>query len=93
MRPATLKVELYFPANEIAQLGPITLQAATDDEELGAETFSEGGPHEFLATVPARFLCTNVLPITFSLNKYLPRSPADSRDLGAVITSVSLRSE
>lgn len=93
MRPAKLSVQLYFPPNEIDQLGPITLRAIADDEELGATTFSEAGPHEFVATVPASSLCTNVLPITFSLDKFLPRSAADSRDLGAVITSVSLRSE
>jgi hypothetical protein len=93
MRPAQLKVQLYFPPTEIAQVGPITLLASADDKELGAITFSEAGPHEFVAVVPASILCTNVLPITFSLDKFLPPSPADSRKLGAVVNSVSLQSE
>lgn len=93
VRPARLSLELYLPPNEIDQLGPITVHAATSEYELGATTYDKAGAYVFEAEVPARALCTNVLPITFAFNKYLHGSSADARDLGAVVTSISLQSE
>ena len=87
---ARLRVQLYFPPAEIKQLGPITLSAETVDYKYNQVTYEEGGPHEFWADVPPAALCTNVLPITFFVDKYLKGSKSDSRDLGVVVTSITL---
>ena len=91
--PASLRVQLYFPPEEVHQLGPITVQARSSDYNYGSVTYKEGGPHEFVVTVPAEALITNILPVTFCLNKYLPASKTDPRDLGTVVTSIRLENE
>ena len=92
LRPAKLTVELYFPQLEIDQLGPITLTAISDGQVFGTTTYTRGGSYLFAASVPAKALCTNVLPVTFQLNKFIPASKADPRDLGTVVTSIHLTS-
>jgi hypothetical protein len=91
--PAKLSLELFFPQPEIDVLGPITLTASTDGRVLGRTTYTKAGSHLFTATVPAEVLHTNMLPVLFSLDKFIPASKADPRNLGAVITSISLKSE
>lgn len=91
--PAKLSVDLYFPQLEIDELGPITLTAFTDGRVLGRTTYEKGGTHLFTATVPAEVLRTNMLPVVFSLDKFIPASKADPRNLGAVVNSISLKSE
>jgi hypothetical protein len=92
-RPAKLTVDLYFPPSEMNALGPITLNASSSEHEFGAMTYYEDGPQKFEVEISPEALCTNVLPITFSLDKYLPPSRAEARELGMVVTSISLRSE
>src|SRR4051794_3504099 len=88
-----VRLGLYFPEGEITQLGPITLSARTECYELESTTFSKPGLQQYTARVPAELLNTNILPITFSLDKAVPPSAADSRELGVVIRSVELRTE
>jgi hypothetical protein len=92
-RPATLHVQLYFPPAQIDQLGPVTVEAESPGYEYGHVTYKEGGPHEFVVTIPQDALCTNLLPVTFSLDKYRPGSKNDARDLGVVVSSIRLQSE
>lgn len=87
-----LIVNLYFPQPEIDQLGPITLTAGNVCGEFGRCTYKQGGTHVFVADVPRSVLCTNLLPVTLSLDKHLPPSRSDSRDLGMVMNSISLHS-
>lgn len=91
LRPARLTVSLYFPQAEIDQLGPITLTASGAEDQFGQTTYNAGGSHTFVADLPARALCTNVLPVTFSLNKSFHGSGGDARSLGMVVNSFSLK--
>jgi len=92
-RGARLLVRLYFPETQIRKLGPITLTATIDGEPLKSETFSAGGSQDFVRHVPACFLNTSVLPISFSFDPYAPKTSADGRDLGAVVTAAELEPE
>lgn len=89
-RGARLLVRLYFPETQIHKLGPITLTAFVDDQPLDPETFSAGGSQDFLRDIPACFLNTSVLPVRFSFDPYEPKTAADGRDLGAVVTLAEL---
>ncbi len=92
-RGARLRVQLYFPETQIRKLGPITLTAFVDDQPLKPETFSAGGGQDFVRDIPACFLNTSVLPIRFSFDPYAPKTDADGRDLGAVVTEAELQPE
>lgn len=92
-RGAHLRIQLYFPVTQIRKLGPITLTAFVDDQPLQPETFSAGGSQDFVRDIPACFLNTSVVPIRFSFDPYAPKSDADGRDLGAVVTAAELVAE
>lgn len=87
---ARLRLKLYFPETQIQKLGPMTLTASIDGEPLKPETFASGGTYDFVRDVPACFLDTNVLPISFAFDRYLPKSDTEGRDLGAVVLMAAL---
>jgi hypothetical protein len=89
-RGVRLLLKLYFPETQIQKLGPMTLTAFVDGEPLASETYAQGGSYDFVRDVPACFLETNVLPIKFSFDPYLPKSTAAGRDLGAVVLMAGL---
>jgi hypothetical protein len=87
---ARLLLRLYFPETQIQKLGPMTLTAFVAGEPLAPETYAESGSYDFVRNVPACFLNTNVLPISFSFDLYSPKSESDGRDLGAVVLMAAL---
>jgi len=90
---ARLLLRLYFPETQIQKLGPMTLTAFVDGQPLAPETFEKGGSYDFVRDIPACFLDTNLLPISFSFDAYSPRSGADGRDLGAVVLMAALEAK
>ena len=88
-----LLLRLYFPETQIQKLGPMTLTAFLDGQPLEPETYDQGGIHDFVREIPACFLETNVLPITFSFDPYSPRSATEGRDLGAVVLLAALEAK
>lgn len=71
----------------------MTLTATIDGEPLTPETYAHGGTYYFVRDVPACFLQTNLLPISFSFDTYSPHSEAEGRDLGAVVSMAALESK
>jgi hypothetical protein len=92
-RGARLQLRLYFPEAQIQKLGPMTLAAFIDGEPLAPETYIQGGSYEYVRDIPACFLDTNVLPIRFSFDPYLPHSATDGRDLAAVVSMAALEAK
>jgi len=92
-RGTRLLLRLYFPETQIQKLGPMTLTAFVDGQPLAPETFEKGGSYDFVRDIPACFLDTNLLPISFSFDAYSPRSGADGRDLGAVVLMAALEAK
>lgn len=89
---AELTISLYFPSNEIEQLGPVTITATGSEYQFGKATYDKAGLHDFTVEIPEQALaCTNVLPVTFSLDKYMHPSNGDARQLGVVVNRISLR--
>ena len=85
-----LRLHLFIPDSQIEKLGPITLSAEADEAPLAPETFSKGGSYTYSRMVPAALFHATLLPVVFTLDKVIGRSEKDSRELGAVITEVSI---
>jgi hypothetical protein len=92
-RGGVLTVNLYFPDNEMNEVGSITLTAYTGDFELESVTYKKAGVQEYRSDVPPEALCTDIVPIQFIFDKALPPSNRDPRELGAVVTSITLRAK
>jgi hypothetical protein len=92
-RGARLLLRLYFPETQIQKLGPMTLTAYIDGQPLASETYAEAGNQDFVRDIPACILQTNVLPVSFSFDRYSPHSAAEARDLGAVVLLAALEAK
>jgi hypothetical protein len=88
--PATLAVQVFVPPQNIEKLGPITFGASVGDHALQPETYGQQGQYTFLRTVPGEWLRRGSNRFDFRVDKHLGPGPGYPRELGIVITAVSL---
>ncbi len=87
---ADLALKLYFPDIQIRNLGPITLSAEVDGHQLPAHTFPQSNEYTYSAHVPAEALRSGFAVVNFRLDKSATGLNGDARDLGVVVSEVSL---
>lgn len=92
-RGARLVLDLFIPDSQIEKLGPLTLQANAAGRELDAETYSKPGSYKYSRELSPALVDTNLVPVTFSFDKAALPSTTDGRELGAVVTEVSLQTK
>jgi hypothetical protein len=85
---ATLQLKFSVPAVAIAKLHAVSLDAALHGTALGRETYQQAGEFTYSRDVPANLLTQDPVEIDFSLDKVLPPTPGDKRNLGIIVTSV-----
>lgn len=90
---AVLRLKFTVPEPVIAKLKAITLAARVGGASLVPETYSKPGDYVYTRDVPASALAGDVVSVEFSLDKAIPPSPADQRELGVVVTSVGLETK
>jgi hypothetical protein len=88
-----LELSIYIPDALISRLGPVTLSAYTGELFLGSETYRTAGPAVFVRELAPELVTASRLTVDFALDKVLPGSPSDSRELGVIVSAVSLRSQ
>lgn len=89
--PATLDVELFIPDGQLQNLGPITLRASIAGHQLAPRTFSHAGVEHYSVPVPPEALRAPFVTADFRLDKSSEGRHGDTRDLGIVVTRISLR--
>jgi hypothetical protein len=85
---ATLELKFTVPDAVIAKLKAVSLSASVNGAPLGAESYAQAGQFTYSRDVPASALTGDSVKVDFVLDKFLPPSPADQRELGVVATSV-----
>lgn len=96
-RGAMLTFAFSIPAVVIQKLHDLTLTASVGNTKLKSETYAKAGNGTFSADVPpgllspAALLNQDKLVVDFALDKSLPPSPADQRELGVIAVSVGLQ--
>ncbi|MDQ2949142.1 MAG: hypothetical protein M3Y27_24925, partial [Acidobacteriota bacterium] len=86
-----LIVHLSIPVAQIQKLGAMTLSVDIDGDPLSPGTFSKAGEQTFRRVVQPNARYSGVLPVNFSFDKASPPSSQDERELGAIVTSISLQ--
>ena len=88
-----VNVELTFSIAEasISRLGPLTLTAALNGSPVGSETYGQAGDYTFTKPVPADVLASETIEAVFELDKVLPPTGSDLRELGVIAVSVALK--
>lgn len=89
---ATLTLHLFISENQIKSLGPMTLDADVNGSILQSETFSAPGVYTYSQPVPPTVLKSNIIPVVFYLNKAVPPTGPETRELGVVVNDVELKS-
>lgn len=88
----TLELVFSVPETTITALGSVAISASLEGVALGSMTISE--PREnivFSSNVPSRLIGTKPLLAELSLDKAVPPSEQDGRELGIVAISIALR--
>jgi 4-amino-4-deoxy-L-arabinose transferase-like glycosyltransferase len=86
---ARLSIQLQVPEIVVQRLGKLTLSVRLNQHVLAPETISRAGDVNFARAIPADWL-TDANTFQFSLNKSLPPSASDPRELGVIVRSASL---
>jgi hypothetical protein len=87
---ATLRVRLTVPDTVIAKLKTISLFAAISGSTLPPETYTQTGTYTYTRDVAARLLTGESVRVDFGLDKAMPPSGADLRELGLVVLEIGL---
>lgn len=87
---AKFSMRLFIPDVSIQKLGPMTLHARIGSQELAPETYSRSGLYAFKRDLNAAWIMPGPIRIVFTLDKALPPSAADARELGIVVLDASV---
>jgi hypothetical protein len=85
---ATLQLKFSIPDPVIARLKVLSLSAAVNGKPLSAETYTQSGEFVYAREVPGDLLKGEGAKVEFTLDKSLPPSDADQRELGVVVSQV-----
>jgi hypothetical protein len=87
---ATLELRYSVPEVLLQKLGPITITAGVNGLALPPETFSAPGDGVWTRDVPASALRGDAVTVEFMVDKALPPSDQDSRELALIVSSIGL---
>jgi len=87
---AKLSLEFYYPPVAQEQLGTITVRASVNGVALAGKTYARAAKHKYVVRVPAEALGRKTALVEFALDKALPPSQADVRQLGIIVSHLSL---
>ena len=87
---ATLQLRLTLPPVVIEKLKTIALSATIGGSALPPETYTRAGDYTYTREVAPALLAGESVRVDFQLDKSIPPSGADLRDLGVVALSAGL---
>lgn len=90
---ANLSLKFVVPGAIINKLKSMTLSAAVNGQKLAPETYTKEGEYTYTREVPATALHQQAVNVEFTLDKFLPASPEDQRDLGVIMTMVGFEAK
>lgn len=87
-RGCKLILKLVIPEPVIKNLNSVTLSAKVGDTSLAPETYNHTGDYSYTRDVPSSALGANSVRVDFWLDKFLPPSGDDKRQLGIIVNQV-----
>jgi hypothetical protein len=87
---AMLEMKFVIPEVMFNRVGAMTVDAKANGLDLGPETFSTAGDATYTREVPAIVLAGDSTTFEFSVDKGLPPSVKDPRELALIVSSVGL---
>jgi len=91
---ATVQLKFAIPAVAMAKVKTLSLSAYVNGTPLAPESYTQAGQYTYSREVPPSLLTGgDVVKVDFSVDHTLPPSPADHRELGVVVSLISLQSK
>ncbi|HTS76333.1 MAG TPA: hypothetical protein VMG40_09025 [Bryobacteraceae bacterium] len=90
---ATLELKFTIPDVMFNRVGAMTLDARVNGLDLGAQTYSQAGDCTYSRVIPAVALSSDAVAVDFHVDKGLPPSDQDTRELAVIVTTVGLISK
>lgn len=90
---ALLVFKFAIPDASIQQLKSLTLSAKVNGAGLEPETYTKPGDYTYQRDISASLLSTDVVTVDFLLDKALPPTSTDLRELGVVAQAVGLEAK
>ena len=87
---AQLVMRMAVPDGVIQKLGTVQLTASVGGHKLDPQIFAKSGTYTFTRDVPPADLQSDVVRIEFSLDHALDPTERDHRQLGVIVSEVSL---
>jgi hypothetical protein len=87
---ANLELKFTIPDVMFNRVGPMTMDARINGLDLGEQTYSQPGDCTYTREVPAVALGGDAVAVDFHVDKSLPPSGKDPRELAVIVTTVGL---
>ncbi len=87
---ARLQMKLAVPEVMYNRVGDMTLDAHVNGLDLGPEKYTKAGDANYEREIPATAFSGDVVSIDFSVDKGLPPSDKDTRELSVIVTTIGL---
>jgi hypothetical protein len=88
---AMLRFQMYISPDQISRLGPITLSAEANGQQIEPQTFTKDGMNIYSRPVPAEALAGPSVKVNFSLDKARDPDGSDGRQLGVIAIVIGLQ--
>ena len=85
---AILQMKFAIPEPIIQPLKTVTVRAVINGTALPAESYTKAGEYTYTKEVPPNLMAGEAVKVEFALDKALPPSGADQRELGLVVTVI-----
>lgn len=92
MTPAgpLLRLACTLPGHVVSPDRPLRIGVTAGDADLGVDTVAAPGKHVLTRVIPQEALRDGAVLVQFSLDRAIPPSDRDARELGLVVASISL---
>lgn len=87
---AVLQLKFSVPDAVLSKLKTVSLAATVGGSPLTPESYTQSGEFTYSREVPANVLAGESVKVDFSLDKALPPTGGDQRELGVVVSTVGL---
>jgi hypothetical protein len=87
---AVLTLNLTVPPSVLETKKSISLYGSVNGNKLSSETWSKAGSYVYQRDVPPELMLGDAVRVDFELDKAMPPSDKDARELGVVVSRVGL---
>jgi hypothetical protein len=90
---ARLVLKFVIPGVVLDKLHSIKLSSKVNGFDLPPEEYTRAGEQTYSRDVPPIALPLTAVNVDFTLDKFLPPSPADNRELGVIVSAVGFEAK